>query len=48
MVQQTRAKNPLCLVSAPGFDASTRVEALAKSINKKYKAVAIGSPEAFD
>jgi dynein heavy chain 1, cytosolic len=48
ITKQTKAKNPLCLVSAPGFDASTRVEALAKQINKKYKAVAIGSPEAFD
>merc|ERR1712166_946147 len=48
ITKQSRAKNPLCLVSAPGFDASTRVEALAKKINKKYKGVAIGAPEAFD
>ena len=40
-------KNPIMLVSAPGFDASYRVENLAKQVNKKYVAVAIGSPEAF-
>lgn len=39
--------SPLMLVSAPGFDASYRVEQLAKQVNKKYTAVAIGSPEAF-
>jgi dynein heavy chain 1 len=41
-------KNPIMLVSAPGFDASYKVEALAKLRNKKYTAVAMGSPEAFD
>jgi len=40
-------KSPLCLVSAPGFDASYKVELIAKQSNKKYEAVAIGSPEAF-
>ena len=40
-------KNPIMLVSAPGYDASYRVEILAKQVNKKYTAVAIGSPEAF-
>ena len=40
-------KNPIMLVSAPGFDASYKVEMLAKQVNKKYVAVAIGSPEAF-
>jgi len=40
-------KSPLLLVSAPGYDASYRVDILAKQFNKKYTAVAIGSPEAF-
>jgi len=35
------------MVSSPGFDASYKVEHLAKQVNKKYTAVAIGSPEAF-
>lgn len=35
------------LVSAPGYDASLKVEMLAKQVNKKYTAVAMGSPEAF-
>jgi len=41
------AKSPLLLVSAPGFDASYKVDMLAKQANKKYISVAIGSPEAF-
>lgn len=40
-------KSPLLLVSAPGYDASYRVDSLAKQANKKYTSVAIGSPEAF-
>ena len=30
------SRNPIMLVSAPGFDASFRVETLAKQLNKKY------------
>jgi len=41
-------KSPLLLVSAPGYDASYMVEQLGKSKRKKYTAVAIGSPEAFE
>ena len=41
-------KSPLLLVSAPGYDASYKVDQLAKTFNKKYTSVAIGSPEAFD
>ena len=48
IAESTDASNPMCLVSAPGFDASSRVEILAQQTKKKYKAVAIGSPEAFD
>jgi dynein heavy chain 1 len=40
-------KNPLMLVSAPGFDASYKVEHLAKQVNKKFTSVAIGSPESY-
>lgn len=43
----SKARNPLLLVSAPGYDASVMVDALAKDKNKKYSSVAIGSPEAF-
>lgn len=45
--KESNAKSPLLLVSAPGFDASYKVEQLAKQANKKYTSVAIGSPEAF-
>lgn len=41
-------KNPVMLVSSPGFDASYKVELVAKQKGKKYTAIAIGSPEAFD
>lgn len=44
---ESKARNPLMLVSAPGYDASVMVDALAKEKNKKYTSVAIGSPEAF-
>lgn len=40
-------KSPLLMVSAPGYDASYKVDMLAKQFNKKYTSVAIGSPEAF-
>jgi len=40
-------KSPLLLVSAPGYDASYKVDILAKACHKKYTSVAIGSPEAF-
>ena len=46
--KESHAKSPLLLVSAPGFDASYKVDMLAKQANKKYTSVAIGSPEAFD
>lgn len=45
--KESAAKSPLLLVSAPGFDASYKVDMLAKQANKKYTSVAIGSPEAF-
>ena len=46
-VRQSGAKCPLLLVSAVGFDASYRVDQIAKIANKKYTSIAIGSPEAF-
>ena len=46
--KESNCKSPLLLVSAPGFDASYKVDQLAKQLNKKYASVAIGSPEAFD
>jgi dynein heavy chain 1 len=42
------SKNPIMLVSSPGFDASYKVELLAKQRNKKLSAIAMGSPEAFN
>lgn len=45
--KESNAKSPLLLVSAPGYDASYKVDMLAKQTNRKYTSVAIGSPEAF-
>jgi dynein heavy chain 1 len=46
-VSEAAPKNPLLLVSAVGFDASYKVDQIAKQANKKYTSIAIGSPEAF-
>jgi len=46
-VNEAAPKNPLLLVSAVGFDASYKVDQIAKQANKKYTSIAIGSPEAF-
>jgi len=45
---ESNARSPLLLVSAPGYDASFMVDQLARNKHKKYSSVAIGSPEAFD
>eukprot|EP01064_Diplonema_japonicum_P034641 TRINITY_DN7253_c0_g2_i1.p1 TRINITY_DN7253_c0_g2~~TRINITY_DN7253_c0_g2_i1.p1 ORF type:complete len:4818 (+),score=1605.91 TRINITY_DN7253_c0_g2_i1:85-14538(+) len=38
---------PMLLCSAPGFDASDRVQDLAKQKNKKLLEIAMGSPEGY-
>jgi len=42
------ASAPLLLCSAPGFDASYKVDDLAAKTRKPYKALAIGSAEGYD
>lgn len=46
--KESNSKTPILLCSAPGFDASYKVDSLAKEINKKYTAVALGSAEGFE
>lgn len=46
--KESNAKSPLLLCSAPGFDASFKVDQLVKELGKKYVSVAIGSAEGFD
>lgn len=41
-------KTPILLASAPGFDPSQNIVDLAKSLNKRYHEVALGSKEGFD
>ena len=47
-MQDSSAKSPLLLSCAPGFDASFKVDQLARHLNKKYTAIALGSAEGFD
>jgi len=46
--KESTAKSPFLLCSAPGFDASFKVDQLVKELGKKYVSVAIGSAEGFD
>ena len=41
-------KNPILFCIIPGFDASTKIESLARQLNKKFLSVAIGSSEGFE
>ena len=45
---ETSCKTPILFCSAPGFDASTKIEALARQLNKKFLSIAIGSSEGFE
>lgn len=47
-MEDSTAKSPLLLSCAPGFDASFKVDQLARSLSKKYTAIAIGSAEGFE
>lgn len=48
VVKESTPKSPLLLCSAPGYDASQKVDKLAKEMNKRYESVAIGSAEGFE
>ena len=45
---ETNCKMPILFCSAPGFDASTKIESLARDLNKKFLSIAIGSSEGFE
>ena len=45
---ETNCKMPILFCSAPGFDASTKIELLARQLNKKFLSIAIGSSEGFE
>ena len=46
--EETNCKMPILFCSAPGFDASTKIESLARDLNKKFLSIAIGSSEGFE
>ncbi|MCQ2815661.1 MAG: AAA family ATPase [archaeon] len=45
---ETNCKSPILFCSAPGHDASSKIEELAKKLNKRFLSIAIGSPEGFE
>ena len=45
---ETNCKMPILFCSAPGFDASTKIESLARQLNKSFLSIAIGSSEGFE
>ena len=45
---ETNCKMPILFCSAPGFDASTKIESLARQLNKRFLSIAIGSSEGFE
>lgn len=45
---ESEAKSPLLLISAAGYDASYKVDEIARKLNKKLFSVAIGSAEGFE
>jgi dynein heavy chain 1, cytosolic len=45
---ESNCKSPILFCSTPGHDASSKIEALARKLNKKFLAIAIGSSEGFD
>ena len=47
-IDDSHSKSPLLFSCAPGFDASFKVDQLAKQLNKKYTAIALGSAEGFE
>jgi len=44
---EVQARTPILMCSAPGYDASGRVDDLAAELNKQMTAIAIGSAEGF-
>jgi dynein heavy chain 1 len=48
VVLSCKAKEPILLSSAPGFDPSYKVEQLSKEMHNKLFPVAIGSSEGFE
>ena len=44
---EVKASTPVLLCSAPGFDASGRVDDLATELNRQITSIAIGSAEGF-
>ena len=45
LVDSTPCNSPLLLCSEPGFDASSRVDALAAEVRHPFSSVSMGSPE---
>ncbi len=46
--KETNSRSPVLMCSAPGFDPSFKVEALAKELSIRLISVAIGSEKGFE
>ena len=46
--KESQVGSPLLLCSMPGFDASTQVDSLARSLSKNYKSIAMGSSDGYE
>jgi dynein heavy chain 1 len=45
---ESNCKSPILFCSAPGHDASSKIEQLARKLNKRFLSIAIGSSEGFE
>ena len=45
---ESQVASPLLLCSMPGFDASSKVDTLARTTQKQYKSIAMGSSDGYE
>jgi len=48
VAEESDRLSPLLLCSMPGYDASSKVDELARTLSKQYKSIALGSPEGYE
>ena len=50
VLEESNAHTPMLLVSRPGFDASSKVDSLAVTLNQQnsYQSMAMGAPESYE
>lgn len=48
VAKESHNHSPLLLCSMPGYDASSQVDTLARSLQKSYKSIAMGSADGYE